>query len=79
MVELSFKDNGIGVPKNEQPKLFERFYRASNTSKAASSGSGLGLYIVKSIARQLGGDIHFESEEGVGTTFYVTLPLADKN
>ena len=78
-VEISFADNGIGVPKNEQPKLFERFYRASNTAKTASSGSGLGLYIVKSIAQQLGGDIRFESEEGVGTTFYVTLPLAHNN
>lgn len=78
MVVLSFKDNGIGVPKNEQTKLFERFYRASNTAKASSSGSGLGLYIVKSIAQQLGGDISFESEEGVGTTFFVKLPLASK-
>ncbi len=79
MVEIVFKDNGIGVPKNEQPKLFERFYRASNTAKTASSGSGLGLYIVKSIARQLGGDIRFESEEGIGTTFFVTLPLFAKH
>ena len=79
VVEICFADNGIGVPKNEQPKLFERFYRASNTSKTASSGSGLGLYIVKSIAQQLGGDIRFESEEGVGTTFFVTLPLAHNN
>jgi len=75
-VEISFKDNGIGVPKNEQQKLFERFYRASNTAKTASSGSGLGLYIVKSIANQLGGDIRFESEEHKGTTFFVTLPLS---
>lgn len=78
-VEIAFADNGIGVPKNEQSKLFERFYRASNTAKTASSGSGLGLYIVKSIARQLGGDIRFESEEGKGTTFFVTLPVAHNN
>jgi signal transduction histidine kinase len=78
-VEIAFKDNGIGVPQNEQSKLFGRFYRASNTAKTASSGSGLGLYIVKSIARQLGGDISFKSQEGVGTTFYVLLPLSDKN
>lgn len=77
MVEVTFKDNGIGVPKNEQSKLFGRFYRASNTAKTASSGSGLGLYIVKSIAKQLGGDIQFESEEGKGTTFFVTLPADD--
>jgi signal transduction histidine kinase len=73
-VELTFADNGIGIPKIEQPKLFERFYRASNTAKTASSGSGLGLYIVKSIIEQLGGSIKVESEEEVGTTFFVTLP-----
>ncbi len=75
MVEVSFKDNCIGVPKNEQSKLFGRFYRASNTAKTASSGSGLGLYIVKSIAQQLGGNIRFESAEGKGTTFIVSLPV----
>lgn len=74
VVEVTFKDNGIGVPQNEQSRLFDRFYRASNTVKTASSGSGLGLYIVKSIAVQLGGDIRFTSEEGVGTTFFVELP-----
>lgn len=73
-VQVTFKDNGIGVPKVEQPKLFGRFYRASNTAKAASSGSGLGLYIVRSIVRQLGGDIWFESEENAGTAFFVTFP-----
>jgi signal transduction histidine kinase len=73
-VELTFADNGIGIPKIEQPKLFERFYRASNTAKTASSGSGLGLYIVKSIIEQLGGEITVQSEEEVGTTFVVTLP-----
>lgn len=79
MAQIAFKDNGIGVPKNEQPKLFERFYRASNTAKSASSGSGLGLYIVKAIAQQFGGDIRFISEEGKGTTFFVTLPLSSNN
>jgi PAS domain S-box-containing protein len=74
-VEISFADNGIGIPLAEQSKLFGRFYRASNTTKASSSGSGLGLYIVKSIAKQLGGDIGFVSEEGKGTTFTVSLPV----
>ena len=78
-MEIAFKDNGIGIPKEEQSKLFDRFYRASNTSKTTSSGSGLGLYIVKSIANQLGGDIRFESEENVGTTFFVSLPIANNN
>lgn len=76
MLEMWFADNGIGIPAQEQGKLFGRFYRATNTSKTSSSGSGLGLYIVKSISQQLGGDIRFESKEGDGTTFFVTLPLA---
>ncbi|MFZ2252822.1 MAG: ATP-binding protein [Minisyncoccia bacterium] len=73
-VEIMLKDNGIGIPKNEQSKLFDRFYRASNTANTATSGSGLGLYIVQSIVGQLGGTIRFESEENVGTTFFVNLP-----
>ncbi len=76
-VEIIFKDNGIGIPKQEQIKLFGRFYRASNTTKVSSSGSGLGLYIVRSIVLLLGGDIRFESEEGVGTTFFVSLPTKE--
>lgn len=74
-IELSFKDNGIGIPETEQSKMFERFYRASNTSKLTSSGTGLGLFVVKSIIKLLGGNIWFESVENNGTTFYVTLPI----
>ena len=76
MVMIRVVDNGIGIPKREQAKIFERFYRASNAVKFASSGTGLGLYIVKSIIEQLDGKIWFESEENKGTTFYVTLPIA---
>ena len=76
-VEVMLKDNGIGIPKNEQSKLFDRFYRASNTANTATSGSGLGLYIVQSIIGQLGGSIRFESEENVGTSFFVNLPKND--
>lgn len=79
VVEIELKDNGIGIPKNEQSKLFGRFYRASNSAKSASSGSGLGLYIVKSIVEQLNGSIRFESVENVGTTFYITLPTEEKS
>jgi two-component system phosphate regulon sensor histidine kinase PhoR len=75
-VKFILKDNGLGIPKVEQSKIFNRFYRASNTKKSSSSGSGLGLYIVKSIVGQLHGDIRFESEEDVGTTFYVSLPTS---
>ncbi|MFT5180045.1 MAG: two-component system phosphate regulon sensor histidine kinase PhoR [Candidatus Paceibacteria bacterium] len=76
-VEVSVKDSGIGIPVPEQGKIFERFYRATNSVKFASSGTGLGLYIAKSIIDKLGGSIRFESEENKGTTFFVTFPIAD--
>lgn len=74
--KITLKDNGLGIPKLEQSKIFNRFYRASNTKHTSSSGSGLGLYIVKSIVNQLQGEISFESEQNVGTTFYVSLPIS---
>ena len=73
-IEIVIKDNGIGIPKSEQPRLFNRFYRASNTVNITGSGTGLGLYIVRSIINQMGGDIRLESEENVGTTFFVNIP-----
>ncbi|KKT78811.1 MAG: Sensor histidine kinase, partial [Parcubacteria group bacterium GW2011_GWF2_44_8] len=63
--------------KNEQSKIFNRFYRASNVKNNSSSGSGLGLYIVRSIVEQLHGSISFESEENSGTTFFVSLPISE--
>jgi PAS domain S-box-containing protein len=75
LVELIIKDNGAGIPKNEQRKIFEKFFRASNATKLdPGSGTGLGLFIVKSIVELHKGKIWFESEEGKGTTFYLTLP-----
>ncbi len=71
---VTVKDNGIGIPKTEHSRIFGRFYRASNTSNSSSSGSGLGLYIVRSIVEQLGGKIWFESDEGEGTKFSINLP-----
>lgn len=71
-------DNGIGIPKKEQPKMFQRFYRASNAVKHDSHGSGLGLSTVKSIVDKLQGDIRFDSKENEGTTFHVTFPIAKK-
>lgn len=73
--QIIVKDNGAGIPKNEQSRIFSRFYRASNTVNSQSSGSGLGLFIVRSIVGKLGGDIWFESEENIGTTFFVTFPV----
>jgi len=74
-LKVVVKDNGIGIPKDEQDKMFERFVRGSNVTKLdPGGGTGLGLYIAKAIIEQSGGKIWFVSEEGKGTTFFVTLP-----
>lgn len=72
--ELSVQDNGIGIPEVEQPHIFERFYRADNAKKAVGDGTGLGLYLIKLIVTTAGGTVRFESVQGKGTTFYVTVP-----
>ncbi len=71
---LKVKDNGIGIPKDEQDKIFEKFFRANNAIKMVTEGTGLGLYVSKMIVEQAGGKIWFESEENKGTTFFVMLP-----
>ncbi len=74
-LRLSVKDNGIGIPKADQGKIFERFSRGSNSTKLdPGGGSGLGLYIAKAVVEQGGGKIWFDSVEGKGTSFYTTFP-----
>lgn len=68
------KDSGIGIPKNRQEAIFNRFEQADIEDKQAHQGSGLGLAIVKSYLEILGGKIWLESELGKGSTFYVALP-----
>lgn len=75
MVEVAIKDNGIGIPREQQKDIFSRFFRASNAIKAETEGSGLGLYIVKNIIERHDGDVWFESTEGNGVTFHFTLPV----
>jgi PAS domain S-box-containing protein len=70
------KDTGIGIPKQVQDRIFTKFFRASNAIRLDTEGSGLGLFITKNIIEAHGGKIWFESEEGKGTTFYFTLPIA---
>jgi len=73
---ISITDHGLGIPPDALPHLFERFYRAKNVTVAEIPGSGVGLYIVKSIVDELGGRIEVKSELNQGTTFIVSLKLS---
>jgi len=68
-------DTGTGIPKKDRKKVFQKFYRGQQNSKEHSYGTGLGLYIVKAVIEQLGGQISFISNENEGTTFWFTLPI----
>jgi signal transduction histidine kinase/type II secretory pathway pseudopilin PulG len=72
---ISISDHGIGIPKAEQQRVFGGFYRASNAKASGIKGTGLGLYLTRTILTQHKGSIGFVSEEGKGTTFVVNLPL----
>jgi PAS domain S-box-containing protein len=74
-VLIKISDNGYGIPKHQQRHMFTKLFRADNARARDTDGTGLGLYIVKSIVRNAKGRIWFESEENVGTTFYVRLPI----
>jgi signal transduction histidine kinase len=74
-IVFTVSDTGIGVPAAEQDRLFTRFFRSSSATANAIQGTGLGLVIAKSIVEAHGGTIELASEEGVGTTVTVTLPV----
>lgn len=75
-VLLSVHDSGIGIPADEQPRIFERFFRASAARAGDYQGAGLGLSKVHSVVKQLGGSVRLESAVAVGSTFIVELPSA---
>lgn len=74
-VQCEVKDFGIGIPKDQQARVFSRFFRATNALRRETEGTGLGLFIAKNIIEAHGGRIWFESEENMGSTFYFTLPV----
>ncbi|WP_366183761.1 response regulator [Flavobacterium ovatum] len=78
-VEFFVKDTGIGIPLDRQSAIFERFIQVDIANIAARHGAGLGLAIAKAFVKLLDGDIWLESQEGMGTTFYFTLPFNTKN
>lgn len=72
---VEVKDTGVGIPADQQDKIFTRFFRAHNVVRMRADGTGLGLYIVRNIVLKHGGDVWFESEEGKGTTVTFSVPI----
>jgi len=78
-IVFSVSDTGIGIPMNEQNKIFERFRQVESSEYDASEGNGLGLSICKGLIERMGGEIWLESEPGKGSTFYFSLPYNPAN
>jgi signal transduction histidine kinase len=74
-IYLEVKDSGVGIPKTDQKYIFQKFFRAKNVLKNQTSGTGLGLFIVKGVIEKLGGEINFSSKENKGSIFWFKLPI----
>jgi signal transduction histidine kinase len=74
-LQITIKDEGIGIPEKEQKFVFDRYFRAENA--LTNQGTGIGLNIVKSHLENLGGTVSFSSKENIGSTFIVTIPLVE--
>ena len=77
-VRIEVRDDGIGIPKEDLPRIFERFYRVEKARSRDLGGTGLGLAIVKHLVQSMGGEIYVESELGRGSCFAILLPRADR-
>ncbi|OGK18392.1 hypothetical protein A3G67_03830 [Candidatus Roizmanbacteria bacterium RIFCSPLOWO2_12_FULL_40_12] len=75
---ITVQDTGIGIPDNEKDRIFTQFFRGQKATQQEAEGTGLGLFLVKSFIDRFGGKIWFESKEGVGSTFFVDLPIIAK-
>lgn len=73
-LQFAVQDTGLGIPRAQQGRIFEKLFRADNVLKADTEGTGIGLYIAKSTAEAWGGHLWFESAEGRGTRFFFTVP-----
>ena len=78
VVDLLVRDSGIGIAPEDQPLIFGRFARGTNARAQQIEGTGLGLYLCHELVERQGGQIWFESHVGIGSTFYVRLPISDE-
>ena len=76
--EIAVTDSGIGIPRQDRTRVFERFYRVDQSRASSTGGTGLGLAIVKHVASNHGGSVSVWSEEGLGSTFTLRIPLAEE-
>jgi len=78
IVRCEIEDNGVGIPKEDYKNIFQKFFRGKNIMKHETVGTGLGLFITKSIIKKLKGKIGFQSQENKGTTFWFELPIKNE-
>ena len=78
VAEIAVTDSGIGIPRQDRARVFERFYRVDQSRASSTGGTGLGLAIVKHVASNHGGSVSVWSEEGLGSTFTLRIPLAEE-